>query len=151
MKLPLIGSCVRNAVQFQINAEPLFTHACHCLNCQKITGSAFAMSSFVVDDDLELLACDPISIEQPTKSGSRKVFLCPLCQTVVWAESSDHASIRIIRAGVFLSKQDIQPQAHIWAQRKQGWLELDENTPTFEEDYVRSETWPASSLSRIGG
>lgn len=149
MKLPLTGSCVCSAIQFQVNAEPLFTHACHCVNCQKITGSAFAMSTFVVDDDLEVIAGAPVSIEQPSKNGSRKVFLCPLCQTVVWAESSDHANVRIIRPGVFSSKMDVQPQAHIWIHRKQDWLALDKNTPKFKGGYVRSETWPASSLLRI--
>lgn len=138
-----------NSIQFQLTAMPLFTHACHCSSCQKITGSAFAMSTFFLATDLDVLAGEAFSIEQPTNTGSRNVFLCPACQTVVWAESSDQKNVMIIRSGVFSDKTAIQPDAHIWTRRRQSWLALGRDTPQFAGNYVRSETWPQTSLMRI--
>lgn len=149
MDLPLQGSCVCELIQFQIDSEPLFIHACHCNNCQKITGSAFAMSMFLLDKDLQQLSGEPISIDQPTSQGSRKVFLCPACQTVVWAQSAENPHVRIIRPGVLSNKLDITPQAHIWVHRRQAWLRLDDTTPQFDGNYDQAEVWPASSLSRL--
>ncbi len=149
MKLPLEGSCVCGSIRFEMSAEPLFTHACHCHSCQKVTGSAFAMSTFVLASDIQVTTGDAVAIDQPIKTGTRKVFLCPACMTVVWSESSDHANVRIIRPGVISNKSDIHPQAHIWVHRRQEWLLLEKNTPQFEGDYLRSETWPQSSLARI--
>jgi len=151
MKLPLEGSCVCNAIRFEVQAEPLFTHACHCHNCQKITGSAFAMSTFVLNTELQVLAGEPFCIEQPTKSGKRKVFVCPACQTVVFAESGKQSNVTIIRPGVLSNKSDLQPQAHIWAHQRQSWLILDESTPQFDGDYVQSAAWPRSSLAKLKG
>ena len=46
------GRCVCDAVRYRLDAPPLFTHACHCLDCQKKTGTAFAMTTIVLRDDL---------------------------------------------------------------------------------------------------
>ena len=43
MKLPLSGSCQCGAITYTVDAEPLFTYACHCSSCQKRTGSAFSL------------------------------------------------------------------------------------------------------------
>ena len=149
MDLPLEGSCVCDAVRFRVSREPLFTHACHCHDCQKITGSAFAMSTFVHAEDLERISGEPIVIEQPTNRGTRRVYLCPQCQTVVWADALGGSSIRIIRTGVFANKSALRPQAHIWIHRRQRWVNVDEETPQFEGDYERIDVWPESSLARI--
>ena len=35
------GSCLCGAVTFVVDAEPLWSHHCHCSRCRKSTGSAF--------------------------------------------------------------------------------------------------------------
>lgn len=149
MQLPLTGSCVCGSIRFHLVREPLFTHACHCNDCQKITGSAFAMSTFVHADDLTTIAGDPFVVEQPTKTGTRSVFLCPHCQTVVWADATGSEHVKIVRPGVLANKQAIHPQAHIWVLRRQAWLDLDADVPQFERDYLRANVWPSASLARI--
>lgn len=40
------GSCLCGAVEYELTGEP-FTHlVCHCVNCQKVTGTAFASNVF---------------------------------------------------------------------------------------------------------
>jgi hypothetical protein len=54
MDQPLTGSCQCGAITYAVNANPLFTYACHCTDCQKRTGSAFSMGLVIVTDSLEL-------------------------------------------------------------------------------------------------
>ena len=35
------GSCLCKAIQYEITGDPVVTNLCHCLNCQKWSGSAF--------------------------------------------------------------------------------------------------------------
>lgn len=44
------GRCECEALRYELGAVPLFTHACHCLDCQRRTGSAFSMTTFVMRD-----------------------------------------------------------------------------------------------------
>jgi hypothetical protein len=39
----LNGGCLCGAVRYTANAEPEFVGLCHCTDCQKHTGSAFAI------------------------------------------------------------------------------------------------------------
>ena len=70
------GSCSCGAVKYFINDYPLFTHACHCKDCKKSTGSAFVIhtmtleNTFLIDGDIEAATL-------PTGSGaSYKPYFC---------------------------------------------------------------------------
>jgi len=39
--MDLEGGCACGAVRYRLTAPPLIVHACHCRDCQKLTGSAF--------------------------------------------------------------------------------------------------------------
>mgnify|MGYP003299518019 FL=1 len=48
------GKCQCGAVNYTLLSSPKTTHACHCFDCQKRTGSAFGISMIVAEDDLYL-------------------------------------------------------------------------------------------------
>lgn len=45
INLPLKGSCLCGAVQVSITALPLLTLACHCRDCQKLSASAYTLTT----------------------------------------------------------------------------------------------------------
>jgi hypothetical protein len=44
MRAPYSGHCLCGAIRFQVNSEPLTFYAGHCTDCQRRTGTAFALS-----------------------------------------------------------------------------------------------------------
>jgi hypothetical protein len=50
------GGCSCGEVRYRLTSEPLFIHCCHCLNCQRQTGSAFVINLLIESDRVELLA-----------------------------------------------------------------------------------------------
>jgi hypothetical protein len=54
MTAPYFGQCLCGALRFRITAEPLTMYACHCVDCQRRTGAAFALSMLVRRSALEL-------------------------------------------------------------------------------------------------
>ncbi|MDF0595102.1 GFA family protein [Psychromarinibacter halotolerans] len=42
--LPATGRCQCGALTFEITAPPFATSACHCRDCQRMTGSAFSLT-----------------------------------------------------------------------------------------------------------
>lgn len=67
--MALYGGCACGQVRYQINDDPLFTHACHCEDCQRRTGSAFVVHLVVAENDFEI---DGITrrVTLPTGSGA---------------------------------------------------------------------------------
>jgi len=64
------GGCACGAVRYRLTSEPLFVHCCHCLNCQRQTGSAFVINVLIEADRVELLAGDPQAVSVP-RSGRK--------------------------------------------------------------------------------
>ena len=47
MTVPPEGGCACGEVRYRVTSDPLFTHCCHCLNCQRQTGSAFVINVLI--------------------------------------------------------------------------------------------------------
>jgi len=50
----LQGGCVCEAARYRVTGKPLSVHACHCTDCQKLSGSAFGLSMVLNATDIEL-------------------------------------------------------------------------------------------------
>ena len=58
-KLPLTGQCQCGVVKYTITSEPYFLNACHCLDCQYQSGSAFALSLSVPPKGVQVTTDNP--------------------------------------------------------------------------------------------
>jgi hypothetical protein len=149
MSVPREGGCSCGAVRYRLTSDPLFVHCCHCLNCQRQTGSAFAINVLVEADNVQLLAGEPEPVPVP-RSGSKKqrIFRCPTCQVAVFSTYT-RATIRFVRAGTLDDPSSIEPDVHIYTRSKMPWVELPESTPAFRTYYDTEKLWPAASLERL--
>ena len=143
------GGCSCGAVRYRLTSDPLFVHCCYCLNCQRQTGSAFAINVLVEADRVELLAGEPQAVPVP-RSGSKKqrIFRCPTCQVAVFSTYT-RATVRFVRAGTLDDPSSIEPDVHIYTRSKLPWVELPESTPSFRAYYDTEKLWPAASLERL--
>jgi hypothetical protein len=126
----------------------LFIHCCHCLNCQRQTGSAFVLNLLVEADRVELLAGLPQAIDVPRDDGSaQRIFRCPVCQIAVYSRYS-RPEISFVRAGTLDDPLQVVPDVHIFTRSKVDWIVLPESVPAFDAFYDANALWPATSLER---
>jgi hypothetical protein len=126
----------------------MFVHCCHCLNCQRHTGTAFVINMLIEADRVELVRGAPVPIEMPLNGGSpNRIFRCPECQVAVWSEYG-RSEVRFVRAGTLDDPSKISPDVHIYTRSKLPWVELPESVPAFETYYDSKALWPAASLER---
>jgi hypothetical protein len=143
------GGCACGAVRYRLTAEPLFVHCCHCLNCQRQTGSAFVVNVLIEADSVEILAGDPQRVDVPRDDGStQRVFRCPACQIALFSEYT-RPQIRFVRAGTLDDPASVAPDVHIFTRSKLPWVTLPDSTPAFDVYYDTKKLWPADSLARL--
>jgi len=143
------GGCSCGEVRYRLSSEPLFVHCCHCLNCQRQTGSAFVINLLIEADRVELVAGDPQPVEVPRDDGSKqRIYRCPSCQVAVFSEYS-RPGVRFVRAGTLDRPSNVTPDVHIFTKSKVGWVTIPESTPAFEVYYDSKKLWPAESLERL--
>ena len=149
MHVPNEGGCACGAVRYRLTSEPLFVHCCHCLNCQRQTGSAFVVNVLIEADRVELLEGEPQPVAVPRSGGKKqKIWRCPTCQIAVFSQYT-RRHIRFVRAGTLDDPSTVTPDAHIFTRSKVPWVALPESTPAFEVYYDSRTLWPAASLERL--
>src|SRR5436189_2975429 len=103
------GGCACGAVRYRLTSEPLFTHCCHCLNCQRQTGSAFVVNLLIEADRLEVLAGTPEPVDVPRDDGNpQRIYRCPDCQVAIFSEYGS-PQVRFVRGGTLDAPRDITP------------------------------------------
>ena len=143
------GGCACGAVRYRLTSDPLFVHCCHCLNCQRQTGSAFVINALIEADRVELLAGEPQEISVPREAGEDQViWRCPTCQIAVYS-SYGRFPVRFVRAGTLDDPASISPDVHIFTRSKVPWVTLPESVPAFDVYYDSEKLWPPASLERL--
>ena len=143
------GGCACGAVRYRLTSDPLFTHCCHCLNCQRQTGSAFVINLLLETDRVELLAGDPQPVDVPRDDGStQRIFRCPTCQVAVFSQYG-RPEVRFVRGGTLDDPSSVAPDVHIFTRSKLSWVTLPDSVPAFEVYYDTRALWPAASRERL--
>jgi hypothetical protein len=143
------GGCSCGAVRYRLASDPMFVHCCHCLNCQRQTGSAFVINLLVEADRVEVLSGDPEPVDVPRDDGStQRIYRCPACQVAVFSEYG-RPEVKFVRAGTLDRPSDVEPDVHIYTKSKLPWVTLPESAPAFEIYYDSKTLWPAESLDRL--
>ena len=143
------GGCACGAVRYRLASEPLFVHCCHCLNCQRQTGSAFVVNVLIEADRVELLEGEPEPVAVPRSGGKRqKIWRCAACQTALYSEYTS-PRVRFVRAGTLDDPSSVAPDVHIFTRSKLPWLTLPESVPAFNVYYDTEKLWPEESLARL--
>jgi hypothetical protein len=142
------GGCSCGSVRYRLTSEPLFVHCCHCLNCQRQTGSAFVINLLIETDRLELLTGDPVPVDVPRDDGVQRVWRCPNCQAALFSQYT-RPDVRFVRGGTLDDPSAVSPDVHIFTRSKLPWVTLPESVPAFEVYYDTRALWPAASLERL--
>jgi len=136
-------------VTYRVALSPIFVHCCHCLNCQRHTGSAFVINMLIEAARVELAGEAPEPITMPLEGGSpSRIFRCRNCRVALWSEYQNRSEILFVRGGTLENPRAVAPDVHIYTRSKLPWVQLPDSVPAFEAFYDPRTLWPAASLER---
>lgn len=147
---PLEGGCACGSVRYRLRSEPLVVHACHCTECRRLTGAAFAVNALIETDRLERTAGEPCRVPVIGTSGKpQTVFRCPDCQVALWSHYPGAGTrLAFVRVGTLDEPARLPPDILIYTSTRLPWIELPEGARAVPEYYSAREVWPPESLER---
>jgi hypothetical protein len=148
----LEGGCACGAVRYALSAPPLIVHACHCRDCQRLTGSAFVLNLWIERRCVELRAGAPKSFALSAGSGQdHQVFRCEGCGSALWSRyQAPPGDTLFVRAGTLDHPGAVAPDVHIFTRSKLPWIALPAGVPAFESMYRDfASVWSRESLARF--
>lgn len=130
---PLIersGGCVCGSIRFTATGEPLRVTLCHCLWCQRRTGTAFG-TEVVFNADQVALAGDTLSLYRHHSDESGRwldVVFCGRCGTNLGFTLEAAPGLRTLPAGAFDDPSWIRAEdqtfRHVFLRSRRAWPDL---------------------------
>jgi hypothetical protein len=121
------GGCECGRVRYRIQGPPIFVNCCHCRQCQKLTGSAFAINAMIERDRVAVTAGGE---DLGTDGGQGR---CRECRTFLWATHRFFGgNILFLRVGTLDEGERLAPDAHFFLRSKHPWVIVPTAVPGFE-------------------
>ncbi len=117
----MTGGCQCGAVRYDCSAEPLFAGNCHCRDCQKATGGAYA-PAFAVPVNAVKITGEVRYYETRAESGN--IFsrgFCPTCGGRLFGKTSGFPQFILITAGSLDDPRRFAPAMEFFTASAPPW------------------------------
>ena len=120
------GGCLCGAVRYSIDRSAIAGQAhCHCPDCQRATGSAFATFCFVPEAGFRAERGEPRGYTvQGSSGGDVTRFFCADCGSQLYSEVGVMPGVRFVKSGSLDDASWMSPQSAFWCDTAQPWVAM---------------------------
>ena len=116
------ASCRCGQLQAECTGEPVRVSVCHCLACQKRTGSAFGAQARWPDTQIKVSGKSS-TWEQTADSGRKITYrFCPTCGSTVAFVIEGWPGVTAVPLGAFADPTFPAPRFSVYEHRKHRWV-----------------------------
>ena len=131
-EMAITGRCLCGGVRFEIASEIGSPSVCHCSQCRRASGSAFAVNAGIPTADFRLTAGADLVREYESSPGQFRGF-CSRCGSPIYSRQREHPEFRRIRLGTLDQDPGVRPLLHVWVGSKAPWFTITDGLPQLEE------------------
>jgi hypothetical protein len=119
-----LATCRCGQLSALCEGEPVRVSVCHCLECQKRTGSAFAAQARWPDERVTIKG-EVKTWERIADSGNKVTYrFCSACGSTVAYVIENWPGVVAIPLGAFADPTFPAPKFSVYEDRKHAWLEI---------------------------
>ncbi|MBO68362.1 MAG: glutathione-dependent formaldehyde-activating protein [Acidiferrobacteraceae bacterium] len=117
------GSCLCKHVTYEATVDPQKVIVCHCTDCQTHSGTAYRVSTGIVNEEFRLLTGRLKSYEKIAESGTiRALAFCPECGTNIYSKTVGEGSpFFALRVGTVKQRAQLIPKQQVWCRSAEEW------------------------------
>jgi len=121
----ITGSCHCGAIRYEAEVDPARVSACHCTDCQALTGTAFRLSIQALPGTFRFVAGTPRVYTKTGDSGrKREQAFCERCGSPIYAASpGPEPRTTNVRVGTIDQRNELRPFRQIWTRSRLPWLD----------------------------
>jgi hypothetical protein len=117
------GGCLCGNVRYEVTNSPLWVGVCHCINCQKQSGSSFSLVAAFCRDDVTVTGVLKTFVDVAASANEVWRKFCPDCGSPVLTDNAAAVEDNVIfvKAGTMDNTDGLAPTMHFWTKSKQEW------------------------------
>ena len=129
------GGCLCGKISYQFNkSEAISAHHCHCLDCQKSTGSGKATILLVPDSSLEIDGNLKFFTVQGSGGSHISRGFCENCGSPLISFVEENADIKFIKVGSINDSSWVNADSNFWSSTSNKWSPVDETIHSFSRN-----------------
>lgn len=130
MPAPFSGGCACGAIRYACTAEPLLSLNCHCRDCQRETGSAFAPVLGVPKTAFAITQGHPQYFALTADSGQTTTrAFCAACGSRLFGLPGSAPDLVTLRGGSLDDPSAFRPSQDIYTESAQPWDYMNPDLP----------------------
>ena len=117
------ATCSCGQLRLLASGEPVRVSICHCLACQRRTGSSYGYQARFPADCVRISGESREYVRRSDEEDEeRRMRFCPECgSTVYWGLEAGDGFIAIA-VGAFADPDFPEPAVSVWEERKHSWV-----------------------------
>jgi len=120
------ATCTCGQLSATTGAEPGRISICHCLACQRRTGSVFGAQARFPADAVAIHGGSTTFVRVGDSGGRARLHFCPVCGDTVYYVLEAQPEVVAIPIGAFADPGFPPPFVSVYEERKHGWVGLPE-------------------------
>ncbi len=121
----ITGRCECGSVKYQVDGEINDFSHCHCSQCRRLHGAAFATYGGVVRNEFSYLSGQPDLTKYASSHDHTRVF-CRICGSNILVELDLEPEAVYLAMGTVNDDPKCPPAYHIFVGSKAPWYEFDD-------------------------
>ncbi len=130
MATSFTGGCICGGVRYECSTEPIMTGNCHCRDCQKAGGGAFAPALAVPKDALRITGAVKWHETEGDSGQTVSRAFCPNCGARLFGKSKAMPFLTIL-AGSLDDPSWFRPAMDLYTASAQPWDYMNPDLPKF--------------------
>lgn len=126
-----LAACSCGQLTAQVSGDPVRISICHCLACQRRTGSVFGQQARFYRRDVVIAGDSTVYVRVGDEGSRVKFHFCPTCGATVYYEPEGLEEFVAIPVGAFADPSFPAPSVSVYEERKHGWVAVPEGAEHF--------------------
>jgi hypothetical protein len=118
------AACSCGQLHLTASAEPIRVSICHCLACQRRTGSPFGAQARFAKESVAVTGQSSSYVRISDDGNALTFHFCPRCGSTVHYEVADQPDRVAVPVGAFADPGFPCPSFSVYESRKHAWLGL---------------------------
>lgn len=120
----MIARCSCGALKVTVPGPPQMVIACHCLECQRRTGSAFGLGAFYPSDAVTVAGASKVYSRHGESGGKVNTHFCPECGTSLFWRAERLPEMIAVAVGAFENPAFCAPAISTFERSKHSCYEV---------------------------
>ncbi|HML07863.1 MAG TPA: GFA family protein [Xanthobacteraceae bacterium] len=117
------AACNCGQLRLACEGEPARISMCHCLECQRRTGSVFSNQAWFDRQQITSISGNASEFRRTSDSGNALTFrFCPVCGSTVYWEAEGFPGLIAVAVGSFADPSFPAPKHSVWERRRHHWV-----------------------------